>query len=158
MDQRVFLKDLFNSHLVHDGVRDAYLDCGKNIEDRMRLMLKKYPDLKLHIKDDFAYFLSKNELNSNDVNSKHKIGKLLGYANVVPIDKLNRKIDTYVFTFEVCGSFGKLILFRAQEQTMEAESHYEDFLKKIKISLGKLRTSGSEIYDVKLDICHKAAR
>lgn len=154
----VLLNEIFNAHLVNEGLRRAYLKSPATKDTIIEEILKRYPKLKLsHERRDSdgklkTWWLSKRKIRADSINTAVKIGRVLGYRNRVPIDKRDWNSGGYMFRIKARTEMGVVSILQASDAVLDFKPYYEDLAKKFEKSLTKMPIYGKKIKKVFVEV------
>lgn len=134
------LKCLLESHLIHCGVRKAWLFTGNasHGEYLRKTILNYYPKLRIlyiNPKDlditQGGWYISKRKLNINNVNTHTKIAHQLGYKCKVPFERFDWSGRFYEFKISIDTPLGDITVMTPSDQTLDYIGYYKDLVKKM---------------------------
>jgi len=130
---------LLNCKLIEEDVRECFLFWCKKTHKIKEFIKKHCPDLYLNDHLELynfpncdSIFVSKRYIYFSEVDTKAKIGKLLGYLSADNFEKINRNEIAYSYTFYAYVDNKGIALFNEISQT---KLDHSKILNKIKKTL-----------------------
>lgn len=152
------LNELFNAHLINNGLRRAYLKSPSTKTTMIEEILKMYPKLKIsHESRDkegkmTGWWLSKRKIPSKSIDTDDKIGRVLGYRNKVPLSKRDWNARGYFFRIKAHTKLGIISITQASDAGLDFKEYYEDIAKSFEKCLKQMPVYGKDVKKVVLEI------